>query len=790
MKKQARSPFQVSFTTVVLVLSVGALITVSSILMYLSQSVGHEAIRRETLRLLEVQSQSGQLFLNTELAFSGSQVRQISADSRVLESVLNDDPQSFRNIAALPEFGLLNGKVDLFTITSLQKSFWATARSPFSTSDDLLESAVEQTWEEGRWRLVSGKIPGSDGVPRVAAFITLPLVEPQLGQITGLLHGSFPLSHNFKLATGLRDAMQADGVILSQGNNVLVSTYADIEKSKSLIASLTLRQQREIGTYVTYSWDIEQFRHSPDNVVVTVALKNDQVLAYQQTFRDNLWLMAVLVLAASAIIAVVSTRVTIPPVRGLLGFGNRVMSNDPDAYYQKGIIREFNQVADALKATLFRVRESEQRLVDIVEASSDWIWEMDSELRLISLSQRASPSGKTVASPFIGKTRREIATELGEYDSDFDNTRLIRLIEMLEAHQPVRNYRFTGKSLHGNIVHKQITAVPVFNDVGDFAGYRGATSDITAEVEARTALQNYKDQLEELVAERTRQLQDQIVEREAIEAALLDSYQMLEQRVDERTAELSEARELAEKASRAKSTFLANMSHELRTPLNAIIGFSQVWQMQLFGPIGDKRYVSYADHIGDAGNHLLQLISNILDISKIEAGEIDFMEKEIRLDELVLKCHAMVRVEASKKKITLNFGMETALPCLYGDETFIRQILLNILNNAIKFSPPDNLVNLTAKHLENGEIQIRVEDNGTGISPEDIERVLEPFVQVADSMTRDHDGAGLGLALVKRLIELHDGKLSIESELGTGTTVIITFPAERSRARPDSSKQQ
>ncbi|MEQ9200501.1 MAG: histidine kinase dimerization/phospho-acceptor domain-containing protein, partial [Rhodospirillales bacterium] len=618
MKKFLNSPFQISFTTVVLLISAGAIIIVSTILMYISQSIGQEAIRRETLRLLEVQSRSAGLFLETELAFAEMQIDRLSADPRILQAMRADDPEAFREIILEPDTGLLNGKIDLFAITTLQKEFRASALSPFSTSDSLLESAIEQPWEEGVWRLTTGRMPGDSRGPVTAAFTTRPLVAPDSGHVEGLLHGSFPLSHNLRLANGLRDAMQADGVILSQGNDILVSTYPDAGYSRSLIDPDNLRQQREVGKLVTYGWQPDQFSSTSGAIVITVALTNDQVAAYLQTFRNNLWLMAVLVLAAAAIIAIVSARLTIPPVRGLLGFASRVTGGDSEPRYEKGIIREFNQVADALGATMSRLRESEQRLVHIMEASSDWIWEMDKDLRLIFLSQRTRTPDASKPSPFIGQTRREIAETLGELDQDYDNSGLIRLLELLEARQPVRNHRFSSKSRHGAIIEKQVTAVPVLTAAGEFSGYRGATTDNTAEVEARAALQDYKDQLEVLVAERTRQLEDQIVEREAIEKALVESHLTLEQRVDERTKELREAREASEKASRAKSTFLANMSHELRTPLNAIIGFSQVWQMQIFGPVGDQRYVEYADHIGDAGNHLLQLISNILDISKIE----------------------------------------------------------------------------------------------------------------------------------------------------------------------------
>jgi signal transduction histidine kinase/PAS domain-containing protein len=244
---------------------------------------------------------------------------------------------------------------------------------------------------------------------------------------------------------------------------------------------------------------------------------------------------------------------------------------------------------------------------------------------------------------------------------------------------------------------------------------------------------------------------------------------------------LIQAKEAAEEASRAKTTFLATMSHELRTPLNAIIGFSEIMRDELLGPLGKPQYKAYADDICQSGSHLLSLINDLLDLSKAGAGKIDLAEEEIEPRALIESCLRLVETRARRGDVHLVNQANGGLPRLYADRRRLKQILLNLLANAVKFTSANGTVTVRA-HQDPQAFRIEVSDTGIGIAPEDIPKVMQPFGQVDSVIARRAEGVGLGLPLSKVLAELHGGSLTIESQPGKGTTVILSLPASRVRA--------
>ena len=240
----------------------------------------------------------------------------------------------------------------------------------------------------------------------------------------------------------------------------------------------------------------------------------------------------------------------------------------------------------------------------------------------------------------------------------------------------------------------------------------------------------------------------------------------------------------ADKANRAKSEFLANMSHELRTPLNAIIGFSDVLKKELFGPVENARYAEYIKDINDSGHHLLAIINDILDLAKAEAGKLTLQEDDIDLVRCLDDAVRMCRGRAAAGGVDLQFPGSGGMLYACVDERIMRQIVLNLLTNAIKFTRDGGHVTLTLEAGPDSGIFIRVADTGIGIAPEDIARVIRPFEQVENVLSRSHGGTGLGLPLTSKLTELHGGELTIESQVAQGTTVTIALPAARLRAPP------
>ena len=248
--------------------------------------------------------------------------------------------------------------------------------------------------------------------------------------------------------------------------------------------------------------------------------------------------------------------------------------------------------------------------------------------------------------------------------------------------------------------------------------------------------------------------------------------------ISERKAQeeaLVRARDDAESANHAKTQFLANMSHELRTPLNAVIGFAEIIQREMFGALGDARYRDYAQHIHESGQHLLQVVNDILDMSKIEAGKYMIVREPFAVKKLIDVCCEVTRQEAEKKEIRLSVDAMPGLPELAADKRAVKQMLLNLISNAIKFTDQGGWVRISAR-IEGNSVALIVADNGIGIAEADLAKLGNPFVQADNSYDRQHDGAGLGLSVVKGLARLHGGDLSLASQLGEGTVATISLP--------------
>ena len=261
-----------------------------------------------------------------------------------------------------------------------------------------------------------------------------------------------------------------------------------------------------------------------------------------------------------------------------------------------------------------------------------------------------------------------------------------------------------------------------------------------------------------------------------------------QERVQELAQNYEQEKIRAEEANRSKSEFLANMSHELRTPLNAINGFSEIMQGEMFGPLGHERYKDYVADILSSGQHLLSLINDILDMSKIEAGKMQLQPEPLDPVALIDSCVRIMRARAEEKSITLSVEGD-ALPEIEADPRALKQVMLNLMSNAVKFTPEDGKVTVRTFDAADGVV-IQVADSGIGISEEDLPRVGRPFEQIENQHAKKHQGSGLGLALSKSLIEMHGGTLRIDSVLGKGTTVSFSLPATAViRAEPASDAE-
>ena len=285
--------------------------------------------------------------------------------------------------------------------------------------------------------------------------------------------------------------------------------------------------------------------------------------------------------------------------------------------------------------------------------------------------------------------------------------------------------------------------------------------------------QRYNKAASNSLLQRYTQQLGQIVERHRAETALLAAKQEAEKAAQQARKAMREA----QSADRAKTAFLASMSHELRTPLNAIIGFSDM--MTSVKELPPEKLEEYARDISASGQHLLELINDILDLAKVEAGKLGLEESEVQVAAVVNSCLTLLRDRAREQGLELTAALPDGLPRLRADERKLKQILINLLSNAVKFTPAGGKVGIRVALDRDGALLFRISDTGVGIAIQDVARVLAPFEQIQSAQGVRPEGTGLGLPLTKGLVELHDGRLGIRSEVGSGTEVIVRFPSER-----------
>lgn len=400
-------------------------------------------------------------------------------------------------------------------------------------------------------------------------------------------------------------------------------------------------------------------------------------------------------------------------------------------------------------------------LKDFEDTTSDWLWATDSDLRFTHLSERGLEGVRLSAHEALGKTPEEMSNKNPDLNDDWR-----KHLDTLKAHKPFHDFLYESHHADGGVSWLLVSGKPQFNRNGDFLGYRGVMSDITAQTMAEEA-------------------------RKKAEGKLINGYVNLETRVYERTTELREskeklqiAKEAAEAANRAKDNFIANISHELRTPLNSIIGFSELMAEEQMGSIGNPEYARFSGMIHESGLHLLDIVNDVLDLSKSAAEDLYIKQERLDVGPIAKSCAQLIREQCERKGVSFVADIEPDLPEIVADPVRLRQIALNLLSNAVKFTDPEEWIKFSVMAAEEGGIVMRVADTGIGMNKAEIRVAMEPFGQADSSLTRRHEGTGLGLPLTKMLVERHGGEFHIDSTPGEGTTIEIRLRAPPCAAKP------
>ena len=575
--------------------------------------------------------------------------------------------------------------------------------------------------------------------------------------------------------------------------------------------------------------------------------------------------LGAIVFAFAGLLGYILSRIVTRPIAEMRAGVQRIAAGELIHRLSENSRDELGDLARDVNTMTQTLQDSEQRFRELADTASDWFWEMDADLRYTYLSRSLDGYFTDPRDNPLGRTRQELYGGIVASGTAGEQESWRRHFADLEARRPFKDFVQRWIASTGETLFFMNNGTPFFDQRGEFAGYRGTSSNVTERVlaeqnlrvsEARYSgileiapdaiitadefgiIQMFNQRAQDIFGLNEDETLGQSIEMlmparfrndHARNIAEFGNSGVLSRRMSERGGifglckdgsefpaeasvsrletdhgvffnvilrdvtdrkrienELIEAKLLAEVASGAKSEFLAGMSHELRTPMNAILGFSEVMASESFGPLGSERYKEYANDIHASGALLLDLINDVLDLSKIEAGALELAADVVDLNATLRSALRLVNERAERKLVRIDTRLDPSEPTLRGDERALKQIALNLLSNSVKFTAEGGVVTLVTESQSDGGILLIVADTGIGIALTDIPKVLEPFGQIESARTRGHEGTGLGLSIAKRLTEMLDATFELESEPGVGTTIRLRFPPERHFRTNDS----
>ena len=704
----------VGFSTVIVSIFLIALIVVSAVVMAGGYFSARRAIDQDFKRFVRSNGSIAELVLASKLQDVEQLLDLMALDDSLREAISDDDAGeiAFQLSEIYNAYEVVRLDILFAYLPGSKRTVDMSAQAyPLQPVRD---AAIAVQAPQMKSRVI---VTGEPDAPVYSIITRRDIIAPSSGKVLGYVYGGIILNDNVEILRDILRSTEASFAALYHGPqqiaaHPIVEWQAHLEQGFPEIGEADAH-----GEHIITQSELPLVALNEERFRIISGHPLVAITALEHEYLEILIYLAASIILITLIAAWSLRRLSVKAIESLSSYCTRAAARGGGVAFKPTSIREFNEVGFTLENAMLALQESQKRERDLLDHTTSAIFMKDLAGRYLFINRKFAEIFNIAAEDIKGKTDYDLFPKAIAHAFRQNDLAAIAGDRPLETEERVPQ----DDGEHTYIAVK----FPLKSSSGEIYAVCGIATDITERKRAENNLQN----------------------------ALVE----------------------AERANQAKSEFLGNMSHEFRTPLNAILGFSDMMQSELFGPLVSQKYQEYVRHIHSSGAHMLELVNDILDIVAIEAGKRDLVIEEIPTAELLADCIGKLEVAFKDRGVELSQSIAEDLPVLHADRRSMIQIVFNILSNAIKFTEPGGLVEVRAS-APSDELIVTVKDTGVGISEQRLSKVTEPFTQADPNPYRAQEGTGLGLSIVNSLVEAHFGKLQIESNEGAGTTVTVRLP--------------